>query len=288
MHAIMIIAHNQFELLEKLILALDDVRNDIFIHIDAKADNFDFEHYDGLTKHSAVAFTNKRESIKWGSFDMVKAEYDLLEKVFESGTEYEYVHLISGVDLPIKSNDEIHRFFSENSGKEFIHFTSNKLNNTELDRVRAYHFAFGRRNIFNRAVTIFESKSARLFGINRIKNLEVQKGGQWFSITGDFAKYVLSQKYFVYKQFNHTFIPDEFFIQTLLINSNYKDNLYQPVIDNSSLMNMHLADWKRGNPYVWRSSDFEELKASSCMFARKFDINVDSEIIDLVLNYIKN
>ena len=36
MHAYMIIAHNQFELLERLIAALDDERNDIYIHIDKK------------------------------------------------------------------------------------------------------------------------------------------------------------------------------------------------------------------------------------------------------------
>ena len=288
MHAIMIIAHNQFELLEKLILALDDERNDIFIHVDAKVKDVEFEHFKSLTKYSTVTFTDKRESIKWGSFDMVKAEFDLLEKVFESDEEYDYVHLISGVDLPIKSNDEIHSFFDKNEGKEFIHFTSNKLNQTELDRVRAYHFALGRRNYFNRLITKLESKSARLFGINRIKNLDVQKGGQWFSITSDYAKYILSQKEFIYKQFNHTFIPDEFFVQTLLINSKFKDNLYQPVINNSSLMNMHLADWDRGSPYIWKRDDFEELKASPCMFARKFDMNVDSEIVDLVLDYVKN
>ena len=288
MHAIMIIAHNQFELLEKLILALDDERNDIFIHVDAKVKDVEFEHFKSLTKYSTVTFTDKRESIKWGSFDMVKAEFDLLEKVFESDEEYDYVHLISGVDLPIKSNDEIHSFFDKNEGKEFIHFTSNKLNQTELDRVRAYHFALGRRNYFNRLITKLESKSARLFGINRIKNLDVQKGGQWFSITSDYAEYILSQKEFIYKQFNHTFIPDEFFVQTLLITSKFKDNLYQPVINNSSLMNMHLADWDRGSPYIWKRDDFEELKASPCMFARKFDMNVDSEIVDLVLDYVKN
>ena len=52
MHAVMIIAHNQFELLKKLILALDDERNDIFIHIDAKVKDFDFNLFKNLTKYS--------------------------------------------------------------------------------------------------------------------------------------------------------------------------------------------------------------------------------------------
>lgn len=35
-HAYLIIAHNEFDLLQKLISVLDDERNDIFIHIDKK------------------------------------------------------------------------------------------------------------------------------------------------------------------------------------------------------------------------------------------------------------
>ena len=280
MNAYLIFAHNQFELLEKLILSLDDVRNDIYIHIDAKVKDFDFEHFKSLTKYSRVVFTDERFRIKWASFDMVRAEYSLLETAFSQGKEYDYAHLISGVDLPIKSNDEIHRFFAENSGKEFIHFTGEKLNDTELDRVRAYHFAMGKRNYFNRFVTKVESLLARLFGINRIKNLKVQKGSQWFSVTGEFAKYILLKKEFVFKQFNHTFIPDEFFIQTLIINSEFKNNLFMPDCKNDHFACVRLIDWERGNPYIWRKEDYDIIKSSPCMFARKFDLSVDRKIID--------
>lgn len=283
MHAYMIIAHNQFELLEKLILALDDERNDIYVHIDAKVKNFDFEHFIKIVKNSKVNYSNERFNIKWGSFEMVKAEYALLKKVFESGKKYDYVHLLSGVDLPIKSNDEIHGFFDAHIGNEYIHFTSESLNDTELDRVRAYHFATGRRNYFRRFITKLESYLARTVGVNRIKNIKVQKGSQWFSITGDFAEYVLQQRDFVFKQFKHTLIPDEFFIQTILINSEYVSKLFMPNCDNNHFACARLIDWERGNPYVWRSKDFDEIMASPCMFARKFDANIDSEIIDKIL-----
>ena len=36
-HAYLIIAHNNFEQLKNLIHALDDTRNDIYVHIDKKA-----------------------------------------------------------------------------------------------------------------------------------------------------------------------------------------------------------------------------------------------------------
>ncbi len=288
MHAYMIIAHNQFELLEKLVKSLDDNRNDIYIHIDAKVKNFDFDRIKNAVKFSSVYFTDKRYAIKWASFDMVKAEYALLEKVFENGNGYDYVHLLSGVDLPIKSNDYIHSFFEKNNGKEFVHFTHKALNKHELDRVKAYHFAMGRRNYLNRFFTYLESKLANIFKINRIKNLEVQKGSQWFSITGDFAQYIFSHKDFVFKQFKHTYIPDEFFVQTLLINSEFKNNLYMLGYDDNHEACARLIDWKRGNPYVWRVEDFEEIKNSPCIFARKFDLDVDKKIVEkIILTYCK-
>lgn len=284
MHAYMIIAHNQFLLLERLIKSLDDKRNDIYIHIDKKVKDFDFDRIKNAMRYSSIYFTDVRYSIKWASFDMVKAEYVLLEKVFENDKKYDYVHLISGFDLPIKSNDYIHSFFEKNNGKEFVHFTRKELNSHEIDRVKAYHFAMGRRNYFNRFITYFESKFANLLKINRIKNLEVQKGSQWFSITSEFAEYILSQKDFIYKQFHHTFIPDEFFVQTLLINSKYKNNLYMNDFDDNHEACMRLIDWKRGSPYIWHIGDFEEIKNSPCIFARKFDFNIDNEIIEKVIN----
>ena len=33
---------------------------------------------------------------------------------------------------------------------------------------------------------------------------------------------------------------------------------------------MRLIDWRRGNPYVWRDEDYDELIHSDRIFARKF------------------
>ncbi len=37
-HAYLVVAYNDWDLLSKLLMCLDDSRNDIFIHIDKKAD----------------------------------------------------------------------------------------------------------------------------------------------------------------------------------------------------------------------------------------------------------
>ena len=41
-------------------------------------------------------------------------------------------------------------------------------------------------------------------------------------------------------------------------------------------------DWNRGYPYVFRDGDYEELKSVEALFARKFDLNVDQNIIERI------
>lgn len=61
--------------------------------------------------------------------------------------------------------------------------------------------------------------------------------------------------------------------------NNYCDN-YETI--------RYLIDWKRGNPYVYRSADYEELMASDMLFARKFDWNIDKEIVLKLYTAISN
>lgn len=286
MHAFLIIAHNEFGLLEKLVQALDHPENDIFIHIDKKVKDFDFDFFEKSVKESKIRFAS-RVNVKWGDFSMVKAELNLLETALSTGVNYDYVHLISGVDIPLVNQEVMHRFFDENSKKEFIHFGAEKLRDIEVNRVKYYHFATGRRNYFNRFFTKITPIIQGVVGINRIKGLDVQRGSQWFSITEDFARYLYGKKEWIEKQFSKTFIPDEFFVQTVFINSPFTDNLYHKEFDNSLLACMRYCDWKRGAPYTFRNEDYDELVNCGCLFARKFSTSVDSEIIERLYSRIK-
>lgn len=197
MHAYMIIAHRQFDLLAKLITALDDERNDIFVHIDAKVRDFDFEKFKALPKRSRIYFT-PRIGVTWGDFSQVKCELILLaevDKMQKNGRAYDYVHLISGADLPIKSNDEIHAFFKENNGLQFVHFTDDKATKESENRIRYYHLFRRHRNILTKILAQIALRVQMLFGVDRLKNtnIKVQKGCNWFSITGEFAAYIAQE-----------------------------------------------------------------------------------------------
>lgn len=275
-HAYLILAHRDDTCFRTLLAMIDDSRNDIFIHMDKKCSEYKERVIATSLSHSKVYHVD-RLNVAWGGVRMIEAEISLLKKATSTGL-YQYYHLLSGQDLPIKSQDIIHDFFEKNDGKEFVRFNHSRFQYNE--RVQIYHFfqdKLGRnwQNIFNRVMLKVQS----IIGIKRNKAISFYKGTQWFSITDNFARYVVENEGWVNKVFRYTFCCDEVFIQTLLIRSPYKDNRYWMAMDNDMHAIMRLIDWTRGTPYVFRMNDKEELMSSEMMFCRKFDERIDSDII---------
>ena len=63
-HAYLILAHNNYYILERLIKLLDDERNDLFIHVDKKVDGFDEEYFLKQVHKSSLNFIQPRVDVK--------------------------------------------------------------------------------------------------------------------------------------------------------------------------------------------------------------------------------
>lgn len=281
-HAYLIIAHKNDYVFSTLIKLLDYEHNDIYIHMDAKNTSYPVDYIESLASKSNI-YHCKRISVNWGAYSVVEATISLIDKAISTG-KYAYYHLISGQDLPIKSNAYIHEFFNQHKQKEFVHFDSPIFTNYE--RVNIYHFTQekdGRNPSFIGKILI---KLQKIIKIKRNTNVNFQKGCNWFSITDNMARHIIEKKEEVKKIFRYTLIADEIFLQTLLINSSFVNNLYHAQFDNNYISVMRHIDWVRGNPYVFRLTDYNELMNSPCMFARKFDSSIDSDIIDKIAESI--
>lgn len=280
-HAYLIMAHNKFDMLCHLLKLLDDERNDIFLHIDLKAKDVPYEEIKKSVNLSKLTFVERIDVI-WGSFTQIQCEMELIKSA-TNNDEYQYLHLLSGLDLPIKSQNEIHNFFDKNNGKEFLDIETEENDRYTRSRCRYYWF-FQKYNARHSKKTVFnllEGISVRIqrtLKLNRIPNeIEIKKGANWFSITGAFAKYIVSLDEKIKKHFKYTFCADEVFIQTILYNSDFRKNLF--ISTDGDPVNRRLIDWKRGNPYVFRKDDIDMIESSNCLFARKFDNDIDSDII---------
>lgn len=289
-HAYLIMSHNEFSILENLILLLDDSRNDIYVHIDSKVRNFDFKYYEQLLKKSNIYFI-ERKNIRWGHVSQIYCQISLIKNAIKKN--YNYYHLISGVDLPIKTQDEIHSFFERNNGSEFIHFCTEEEADNVKDRV--LHYNFMRYHRSNKIMSIIGEKFNNL--IKRLqykinyqrkwdKNIKICFGSNWFSITNDLAKYIIEKEEWINKHFKYSSCADEVFLQTLVYNSKFKEKLFMNSFNDDYKACLREVDFKRGNPYVYRKEDFEQLINSEKLFARKFSSQVDNDIVDKIFNYI--
>ena len=295
-HAYIIMAHNNWQQLYRLIHLLDSPNADFYVHIDIRAKDFNKSKFDGVCEYSKVYFYSEFKNY-WGSYRLVESELFLLDMA--TALDYDYYHLLSGADLPIKSRNYIENFFEDNKGKEFIHFDTDErlAMDKELERrTRLYHWLQNYRRRFeagwlNMLFTFFERCSLiiqLILGVNRLrkKDIKIYYGSQWFSITHNLAVYVLSQRELVAELFKSTNCSDELILQTLIMQSDFKDKLYIKSRCDTCLSNMRLIDWKRGkngSPYTWQPSDIDELKDSGCLFARKFSPDFPDSLIHELL-----
>lgn len=202
--------------------------------------------------------------------------------------KYDYYHYISGVDMPIKTKEEILDYFSSNDVQQYINFGGKRAEEQYFDRLR-YHSFFqdtGHHQLYrvDKVIRFIE----RRLGIDRTKkspSTVFQYGSNWFSITHDFAEYVVGKTGWIKAVFSNTRCGDELFIQTLVINSPYGDQLTDNAFDGSYTSCLRYVDFQRGNPYVFTIDDYDDLISSPYLFARKFDLSKDAEIVDAIYKH---
>lgn len=223
----LILANSNPQVLGFLLEQLDNERNDIYIHLDLKSK---INPNDFKTVKSKLIFI-ERTKCYWGEYSQTNATLRLIEAALCSGEQYKYFHLISGATLCSKSQDEIHQFF-DNTNLEYFHVNYHSFKLIQ-DRCK-YYYPFIKTKAFRKckalkALSIALGKIQFIFGVNRLRQneyLPLYNGFEWFSITEDFAKYILSKEEWIRHTFNHTLAGEEVFIQTLGVNSEFKSRIY--------------------------------------------------------------
>jgi len=285
-HAYLIIAHHEFEVLKRLVEALDDERNDIYIHFDKKVESLPVI----VTEHASLYIIKNRIDVRWGDVSQIATEFALFEEAVQHGP-YGYYHLLSGVDMPIRSQDFIHLFFTLYFGKEFIGFDQ-RCCEKEIDKkVRRYHLFSGHfkrsggvADLCRRGLRYLFLRMQYIFGIRRHRGMVFKKGSNWVSVTECFVRYLLSEKNRVMETYQHSFCADEIFLQTICWNSAFREKLFNPADDGLGCMRR--INWKGNRVVDWQSRDFDELMDSNALFARKFS-SKDLALLDRITDKIR-
>ncbi len=110
--------------------------------------------------------------------------------------------------------------------------------------------------------------------------MKIYWGANWFSITNNAAEYVVSQETKIISVFGRwTRCADELFLQTVLMNSQFKNMITGD--------NLRYVRFNGSRPYTWQLKDENELFSSGKLFARKFNEKIDEEIINRIFERIR-
>lgn len=265
-HAFLIIAHDNFSVLDRLLSVLEHPDVDIYLHIDAKVRSLPAIKYDNPRLH----MIKNRIDTRWGDISQIETEYALLEAALKDGG-YAYYHILSGVHFPLMPVGQILEFFEERRGQTIFHglCTASKYQETRKLRyfnILTRHFATGPFyfrwicQTVNRAGLYIQS----ILKVDRHKDLAFYKASNWASFTEEATLYLLEKKPFAMRIFKHSFCGDEFFAPTLLMDSRLKDKIN----NYDKYLKLEMGE---ASPRVFLDTDFNALVNSGYMFARKFN-----------------
>jgi hypothetical protein len=314
--AFLVLNHRRPEQLVRLLTTLRSQLPDspIVVHHDVFHGEFPGEL---LVNFDNVNLLTSRKRLMWGDFSLMEVCCWSLTWMQEH-LEFDWVVMLSAQDYPIKPLSDLADDLARN-GADAVFSAAPISQLTALERIKMrqrYFFQYqppaaswsasrprGVRGFLRRstrslvvALNIMQPlfKLYRLpddlpyrfgwrarstpFGSNRL----CWKGSQWFALSQDALEYVLTYladhpEYVDY--YHRTMVPDESMLATVVFNS-----------PNLRVANRDVTytRWRSGSehPDIFQTADLSELIAVPQYFARKFDIDRDSRILDELDEFI--
>jgi hypothetical protein len=258
----LILCHKEPKQVSELVQRLDSDGVSFVIHVDARSKGMEAELKDLLFKFHNVKFA-RRYRCYWGQFGIVKGTLSCIEKALE--TSFDYAVLLSGQDYPVKTNQSISAFLKEHSGSEFIECFQIHRPNRWTGQSGAYQAA-------RRAHALVFSFRSRMWCTRLMREFPLgynpHGGTQWWCLSYEALRYIaefVSRNTAYSRYFRFTLTPDELFFQSIIANSDYATRIAHKITYD---------DWNDPNPpypKILDESDFEKLRDSRWLFARKFD-----------------
>ncbi|MBO3273256.1 beta-1,6-N-acetylglucosaminyltransferase [Hymenobacter defluvii] len=273
----LIMAYKEPKQIERLIQKMSHKGSTFYIHVDKKIDSRPFAY---LGKLENTKLTQTKLLVNWAGYSFTNAILQCIKEIFETGNEYDFINVMSGQDYPIKSNEYIYKFFSNNIGKSFLSYEAygSQWWKSAKHRVEKYHltdFVFKGHYRIQQFINFLMPKrkfplSYTLYGGNC---------ATWWTISKKCAEYIVDfiEKNPGIKRFaQFTWAPDEYLIPTIIINSHLKDT----VVNN----NLRYIDWSLGgaNPKILLDNDLQSLEHSDKLFARKFDMERSAALLNQI------
>lgn len=263
--------------------------NIILIHVDAKSSLDDFQSLAASNVH----FVQNRVCVTWGSYSQVASTLNTFSEALQ--WNFDYLFLLSGDDIPNKSNETMNNFLHSINKKNLIHFQDSRNNYVDPEKRVKYRYPdvfYSRRKSIPEKIKILAFKSLRNFFITDVfkkhanKKIQFYKGTNWFSLNhptvNSVMMFVSLNKWYC-DLFQYSFCSDEVFFHTIIKLLGRTDLYHDELKLNDAL---RYIDWKTGPDYprVLDESDFANIKNSGCFFSRKHPADLSFDVFDKLLS----
>ncbi len=252
---------------KRLFKAVYHPNNHYLIHVDQKSDTGIFEEIETFISVFPNAHILKSGNVVWGGYSMVQSELDGIKLLLDLDLNWDFFINLSGQDFPLKTQAYIHSFLAANRQSSFIKIADQAIERPDtMNRVDNY---------FEEDDTGFPiSIHKRAF----LKNAIPYIGGQWLILTRECCEFICQSS--EVKEFEHyyrnTLIADESFFQTVLMNTSFDGNLIND--DKRAIIWIPEGGIKL-RPKTFTGEDLVFLNKGDNLFARKFDENIDADIL---------
>ena len=302
----LILAHKNPLQLGRMIERLDDGASKFFIHLDAKTP---IESFTACLEGAHIRFIEPRERCVWGDFSIVRATIHLMEAASE---EQGLFILMSGQDYPIQSQGYINAFLERNKEFDFIEIEpleekwKPKMVKDKLEHYHILHSEerghsncyapFAHCSVFQKLRTLIHLLKGRLSMKNfrllcslpkRVAPFERQYAGSQFWAFSErtfyaVLHYIREHKAALEEYYKYTSSPDEIYFHSVLMDLVAKDSTIK-LKEQITYVNY----FRKNNVFI--TEDSEKLtSAKGKLFARKFDTDIDIEILNKLDSYQEN
>lgn len=302
----LILAHKNPLQLGRMIERLDDGASKFFIHLDAK---IPIEPFAACLEGAHIRFIEPRERCVWGDFSIVQATIRLMEA---ASKEQGLFILMSGQDYPIQSQAYINDFLECNKEFDFIEIEpleekwKPKMVKDKLEHYHILHSEergnsncyapFRHCSVFQKLRTLTHLLKGRLSVKNfkllcslpkRVAPFERQYAGSQFWAFSErtfyaVLHYIREHKAALEGYYKYTSSPDEIYFHSVLMDLVAKDSTIK-LKDPITYVNY----FRKNNVFV--TEDFDKLTSEKGkLFARKFDTDIDIEILNKLDSYQEN
>jgi hypothetical protein len=272
--AYLVLVHRFPEQFKRLFKTIHDPANFYLIHVDKNSGpelEADIRGFLAAYPNSEVL---ESKAALWGGYSLVDAELRGMARLLEMGQDWEVFINLSGQDFPLKTQKYIKTFLAQRRGKEFIKASDQQqVRPDTMPRVQKYVFELRDRMV--------RTVLSRKF----LEGATPYIGNQWMMVSRRFCQFVCHDaRADRYKAFyRNTFIADEGFFQTVMMNTAEHGDVIQD--------DMRMIDWIpdgdiKLRPRTYTTEDAAALIASPDLFARKFDVEVDAGIFDILESHL--